>query len=105
MGLSARESLIVVLRCERTSKVQARVVERVREGKCLGTTRDGLQCDGKPTRVGLCSKCHNQWMAAQRHMDESERAAYRQRLVACGRMLGDREVIRIKNQSVFNRLA
>ena len=54
--VQSREHLIMVLRSSRTSKQQRRVEERVLAGKCLGTTRDGAECEDKATRRGLCDK-------------------------------------------------
>lgn len=104
MGQS-REHLIMVLRSERTRKQQKRVEERVLSGKCLGTTRDGAECLEKATRRGLCDKCYQQMNSAMSRLDQEGRAAYEARLISAGVLLADREVLRIKDKSVFKRLA
>ena len=95
----------MVLRAERTRKKQSRVEERVRSDKCLGTTRDGLECDKHATRRGWCENCYRALMASLRGMDPEQKAAAEARLIAAGVLLGDREVLKIKIRSVFAKLA
>jgi hypothetical protein len=105
MVSQSREHLIMVLRTERTRKKQKRVEERVRSGKCLGTTRDGSECQETATRRGLCDKCYQHLAYSMRRLDEEKRAAYQARLITAGVLLADREVLSIKDLSVFKRLA
>lgn len=100
-----REHLIMVLRAERSSKKQRRVEERIQSGKCLGTTRDGLECEEVATRRGLCSKCHQRMQRRMNQLGQEDKAAYEARLISAGALLADREVLRIKDKSVFKRLA
>lgn len=95
----------MVLRSERTRKQQKRVEERVLSGSCLGTNRDGLECSEKATRRGLCDKCYQQMTSAMNKLSQEDRAAYEARLISAGVLLADREVLRIKDKSVFKRLA
>lgn len=101
----SREQLIMILRAERTRKKQKRVEERVLSGKCLGTTRDGSECQEPATRRGLCDKCYQQMNASMNRLDVEQRGAYETRLISAGVLLADREVSKIKNKSVFKRLA
>jgi hypothetical protein len=101
----SREHLIMVLRSSRTSKQQRRVEERVQSGKCLGTTRDGAECDMKATRRGLCDKCYQQMISAKCRHDQDDQAAYESRLISAGALLANREVSKLKDKSVFRRLA
>lgn len=103
--VQSREHLIMVLRSSRTSKQQRRVEERVLTGKCLGTTRDGAGCEDKATRRGLCDKCYQQMISAMSRHDQEDRAAYESRLISAGALLANREVSKIKDKSVFRRLA
>jgi hypothetical protein len=102
---NSREQLIMVLRAGRTRRKQSRVEERVRCDKCLGTNRDGSECDKQATRRGLCENCYRAWMSSVRGMNPEQKAAAESRLISAGALLGDREVLRIKNRSVFVRLA
>jgi len=102
---NSREQLIMVLRAGRTRRKQSRVEERVRTDKCLGSTRDGLECDKPAMRRGLCENCYRAWMSSVKGMNPEQRAAVESRLISAGALLGDREVLRIKNRSVFVRLA
>jgi hypothetical protein len=101
----SREHLIMVLRAERSSKKQRHVEERIQSGKCLGTTRDGSECESTATRRGLCSKCHQAMQRRMNGLDAEKKAAYEARLISAGVLLADREVLRIKDRSVFKRLA
>lgn len=101
----SREYLIMVLRAERSSKKQRLVEERIQSGKCLGTTRDGLECESVATRRGLCSTCHQRMQRRMNQLSQEDRAAYEARLISAGALLADREVLRIKDKSVFKRLA
>lgn len=102
---SSREHLIMVLRAERRPKTQKRVIDRVLKNLCLGSTREGRECCGTPVKLGLCQRCHNAFMYESGKMSETDAAAYRQRLIAAGALLADREISKIRNQSVFRRLA
>lgn len=102
---NSKEHLIMVLRAERTRKKQTRVEALVESGKCLGTKRDGSVCDETATRRGLCWKCYRQYLNQLRAMSREQAAAYEARLISAGAILADREVERIKDKSVFKRLA
>lgn len=97
--------MMMVLRAQRTKRIQAQVAERVRAGQCLGTNRLGAECTEPAVKVGLCIKCYNAMHHATRGMDDVARAAYHQRLIAAGRLLARNEVCRLKNQSIYQRMA
>jgi hypothetical protein len=103
--VNPREQLIMVLRAERTRKKQTRVEELVVAGQCLGTTRDGSKCEQRACRRGLCWSCYRQYLSQTRGLSQHDAAAYEARLISAGAILADREIERIKDRSVFKRLA
>lgn len=96
---------MMVLRCVRSRKIQRRVEERIRAGKCLGILDDGSECDGKPTKLGLCQHCHSRFYNVLKTKPYPDQLAYRQKLIMAGRMLQDREILTLKKQSFWNRMA
>ena len=105
--VSARESLIVILRCVRTRKTQRLVEERVRQGKCLGILDDRSRCNEPAAKLGLCTKCHNRFSYHLKlKAADKDRQEYRQRLIQAGTLLNDREAARIKaDASYWSRMA
>lgn len=103
--MNPREQLIMVLRAERTRKKQTRVETLVDAGQCLGTTREGNKCEESSSRRGLCWKCYRKFLKQTRSLSQHDAAAYEARLIAAGAILADREIERIKDKSVFKRLA
>lgn len=102
---NSREHLIMVLRAERTRKKQSRVEQLVDAGTCLGTTRSGCKCEERASRRGLCWRCYRQFLAQTRSLSQEQAAAYEARLFAAGALLAEREIERIRDKSVFKRLA
>lgn len=102
---NSREHLIMVLRTERTRKKQSRVEELVHAGKCLGTKRNGCKCEEKTSRRGLCWSCYRLFLTQARSLSPEMAAAYEARLITAGALLADREIERIRDLSVFKRLA
>ena len=104
--VSARESLIVVLRCVRTRKTQRIVEDRVKHGKCLGVV-DGKRCDGKASKLGLCQSCHNKFSYQLKLKSKEDQNKYRQRLIQDGTLLNnDGEARRLKKDaSYWSRMA
>jgi hypothetical protein len=103
--VNSREQLIMILRAERTRKKQTRVEEMVAAGQCLGTTRDGSKCEKKSCRRGLCWSCYRMFLSQTGMLSQQDAAAYQARLISAGAILADREIERIKDKSVFKRLA
>jgi|688.fasta_scaffold20768_5 hypothetical protein len=103
--MSGREHLMMVLRAQRTKRVQRAVVERVRAGQCLGTTRKGDECTAVAVKCGLCMNCYAALRSAIRGMDDVTEATYRQRLLTAGRLLANHEVTKLKTQSIYQRMA
>lgn len=102
---SARDLLIMVLRCDRELKVQKRVERRVRENLCLGENDNGTPCQSEPVSLGLCKRCHNRFTYQLSKKRRQEKAEYRQRLISIGSLLGEGEVCDLKNTSVWKRNA
>lgn len=102
---TARELLIMVLRCDREVRIQKRVEKRVRENLCLGENDDGTHCCGTPVSLGLCKRCHNRFTYQLSKKPRKERAEYKQRLISIGSLLAEGEVCDLKNTSVWKRHA
>lgn len=85
--------------------IQLRVVERVIARKCLGTLRDGSECDRTASRRGLCSQCYNAMHNRMKRIPAQDRERYLERLIADGRLLADGEVWQILDRSVYTRMA
>lgn len=100
-----KELLIMVLRCDRESKVQRRVERRVRENLCLGENDDGSPCCAAPVSLGLCKRCHNRFTYQLTKKPRRERAEYKQRLISIGSLLAEGEICDLKNTSVWKRHA
>jgi hypothetical protein len=103
--VSLGESVIVVLRCIRSPKIQKRVIEKVKACKCLGVLDDGSECPNKPTKLGLCDRCHNASRYEFSKAPKAQRPALLQRAIQRGLMLGRGEMREIKSSSVWKRLS
>lgn len=86
---------------KRKQNIQLQVVERVNARKCLGTLRDGTQCDRTASRRGLCSQCYNAMHGRLKRLSERDRKRYIERLIADGRLLGDGELSQILDRSAY----
>lgn len=90
---------------KRKQTIQVKVVERVIARECLGTLRDGSQCDRTASRRGLCSQCYNAMHNRMKRLPEGDRERYLDRLIADGRLLADGELSQILDRSVYARTA
>lgn len=102
---TAREHLIMVLRADRTKKVQRRVIERASAGLCLVPNEDGSDCNCPAEKGGQCGRHYYEQYRIESKLTPTERAAYRQRSIAAGYRLADREICKIKRRSALQRLA
>ena len=103
--VSLGESVIVVLRCIRSQKIQKRVIEKVKACKCLGILDDGSECPNKPTKLGLCNRCHNAARYEISKAPKVDRPAMRQRAIQRGLMLAQGEMGEIKSMSIWKKLS
>lgn len=103
--LDPKEHLIMVLNLKVSSKVKARVEDRVNAGKCLGQLDDGTQCECEARTRGLCEKCHYKWRMIRLRMEGSKAAVYDSKLIQLGRLLSANGAKAYRNKSVFARIA
>ncbi len=103
--MDAKQQLVLVLNMTKSTKVKNEVQTRIDAGQCLGQDSAGCECDRKPHRRGLCSRCYYRFRSLKLSMRDSEAAVFESDLIRLGRLLSDSESRRGKNKSVFARLA
>ncbi len=101
----SRDALMIILQSKATSRVIARVTERVRAGICIGQHEDKSECTAKARCRGLCPRCEKVWRITRMKMTPEQAAIYDAKLIRCGRLLSPREVKEYTNLSVYRRLA
>lgn len=95
-----KELVVLVLDTKTSGKTTERVRECVEQHKCLV-----CETNSKLLRRGLCIKCYTSWGRSRSRMSIKDALQFDARLIRRGLLLVTQQIRKIKQDSIFERLA